>query len=129
MPDTLVAAKTALYDLLAVDAQGRPQPSLEKVRRVYRGEPAPGQAEKPICVTVASTSMGGDGITVTVRVYAATDTQPLQAQDDLDATVDAIETLLEASTTFTQGTWTVVYVDALEALVASCPCRTPGTGF
>jgi hypothetical protein len=62
-------------------------------------------------------------------VYAATDTQPLQAQDDLDETVDAIEAILEADTTFQQGTWSIVYVDALEALVAACPCRTVGRAF
>lgn len=129
MADTLAAAKTALYNLLAVDASGRPKQSLTKVRRVYKGEPRAKEAEKPIAVTVASTRITDQGFVVTVRVYAATDTDPLAAQDDLDETVDQIETLLEADSTFRRGNWTIGYVEALEALVAACDCEAFRPGF
>lgn len=117
---SIADARAALFGALAADPDGTPVDDLaDYVVRVFDVEPRPGIAPKPSAVTVFFDAMTALDYSFAVRVYQSLDTDPAQAQRDLDGAVEAVTAAIDAVDQFGRSDWSAGYVETLDCLVAS----------
>ena len=64
------------------------------VRKVYNHEPAAGNMEKPVCITVVSGEVTPEDYQFIVRVYIDASQDAQQAEELKDTVIDALDDLL-----------------------------------
>ena len=84
----------------------------------YRGEPQAGELLRGIAITVQAIGWDDLFYQFCIRVYAPTNQDVLDVQDELVRTVDALDTLLDTQDTFERASGNVEWHEPLNAFVA-----------
>lgn len=111
---TTAAAKAELFALLAPAGV----PAVDGITVAYPFEPARGQMQKPVALTVATSGLSATAYVFAVRVYITTEVDAQQAQDNLDVIVQAVDVLLEPY--WAPGDWSIGPTEDSDAFVAEC---------
>lgn len=109
---TIGAAKTELLGLVS----GANLPA--GATRAYGYEPVPGHLAKPTAITISTAGWDLEFWLIALRVYQSIEVDAEDAQENLDAVMDDVESKLTSG--FGVAVWTVDYVAELNALVATC---------
>ena len=109
--NSLAAAKAELYSLITTG--GLPA----NVTAAYDYEPAPGQAQKPVAVTVSTAGMTAVDYLLALRIYVTAEPDAEKAQDDLDLLIMALDARMTSG--FGPSNWEVDYDPELTAFVAT----------
>lgn len=125
---TLAEAKQDLYEMLVANpATGQPRSELSLAKRVYKGEPPPGQMVGPLFISISTTSIDPSEFGFVLRVYAQMSTGALEQQDLMDQLVYALEQYLDGK--IPRNNWSWTYSDQLDALIADCSISYPRDDF
>jgi len=113
--DTIVAALNGVYGL--PDSQ------------VLNYDPYAGQLQTPLAVTCATGGISATDVTVTVRCYASTTTQPAEtAWGQLNALVAAVEDRLAVTNT-ARSTWERPLILEVDSIILSTDVAVARTDF
>lgn len=113
--DSLANTKTELAGIIAPG--GTPPAG---VTAFYSFEPYPGQASRPVWVTLSTAGMQPTEYVIAVRVYVATDTNSAdQAAATLDTLIESIDQLIGSTGRFGPSNWETEHDQELVAYVAT----------
>lgn len=108
--NSLAASKAELYSLITTG--GLPA----GVTAAYDHEPLPGHLQKPIALTISTAGMTAVDYLISLRIYVTAEPDAEKAQDDLDATIMAVDARMTSG--FGPSNWEVIYDPDLNAFVA-----------
>lgn len=107
---SLAASKAELYGLITTG--GLPT----NVTAAYNYEPLAGQMQKPVALTISTAGMTAVDYLIALRIYVTAESDAQKAQDDLDATIMAVDARMTSG--FGPSNWDVTYDAELNAFVA-----------
>jgi hypothetical protein len=115
--DSIANTKAELFALMS--SGGRP--TVAGVAAAYDFEPANGNMLGPASITISTGGMDENFYDLHLRIYRSADTDPREAQADIDALIMLVEAKLTSA--WPRSRWDVEFSPELVSFVATCVLR------